>query len=409
MKCSVSLIDPALIMDLGPINDYEDFQTIESCCDPSGSSLEYTDNSQQSVHNNSCLSTDNRPVAELPNTVYSKYGLVASTVHEVPVTTINDLNDANVVFNEVEYIGENEEIDASIDNDTTLHTEEPSKSALSNIPVTFEELSGRDKIFRSHVDTGFDMLDFGISDHLTLQSPQSQSKRSKLVQKIRRDVRELGLLCAATDKKKLVNVLIINQQLNAIDSPDMSSDVSTESSSEPRTIKTILAPPIMPQRAKPKTHRNIKVGYGVATADEVLEHIAEREILDGQLEIEQEENEIEKKGREKRMEDVEKQLQETRKILMKLRSENASNVKEAAQQKKSKKRVGNRNIGDTILQNKTKIESKNAELKDLRELLKSLKSEHILANKAAATKRRNDLQQKKEKGNVVIPQAQSEN
>lgn len=265
------------------------------------------------------------------------------------------------------------------------------------------------KIFRSNVDTQFDIADFGISDNIT---SHTQTKLSKLTQKIRRDVKELGLLCAATDKKKLVNILIINQQLHAIDPPDVCTEaIPAESSSETRTIKTILVPPSMPQRVKPKAHRNIKVGYGVATAEEVLEHIAEREILDGQMDIEQEENEIEKKAREKAIEDVEKQLQETRKVLATMRSENASLIKDAAQQKKSKKRKssGDAVVDDTILQNKAKIEEKNIELKALREQLKSLKTDHIVANKAAASKRRSDLQLKKGSGNIVIPQAASDN
>lgn len=166
----------------------------------------------------------------------------------------------------------------------------------------------------------------------------------------------------------------------------------------------------MPQRVNPKTNRNIKVGYGVATADEVLEHIAEREIADGQLEIEQEENEIQKKVRETKIDDVDKQLQEIRKSLMTLRSVNAANVKEAAQKKKSKKSADNESLLDyTILKNKLEIEAKNEELKSLCEQLKTLKADHILANKAAATKRKNDIQLKKERGNVVIPPHKSQN
>ncbi|XP_037043651.1 uncharacterized protein LOC119079698 [Bradysia coprophila] len=406
INCSIQLIDRTLIMDLERTEDYERFQRI-SFAFPA--QLE-----QSAAQLCTNLSTVNQSVTdhvdpENSSTIFSAYTGECSTIHEVPIINSNDLLSTNVAFNDIEYIGENDDVDCASPHQT-LHIEHQNESRLSNVAVTFSELSGRDRIFRSNVDTDFDMFDFGISDQIpTSQSLQNQSKLTKLTQKIRRDIRELGLLCAATDKKKLINILVINQQLNAIDPPETCSEMPLEPLSETRTIKTILVPPTMPQRVKAKTHRNVKVGYGVATAEEVLDHIAEREILDGQLEIEQEENEIEKRAREQKIEDVENQLQETRQALTTLRAENASNVKEAAQQKKSKKRGSNSNLDETILQNKTKIETKNSELKVLREQLKSLKADHITANKAAATKRRNDLQQKKERGNVVIPQPASAN
>lgn len=109
----------------------------------------------------------------------------------------------------------------------------------------------------------------------------------------------------------------------------------------------------------------------------------------------------------KKIDDVEKKLQETRKLVMTLRSENAANVKEAAQQKKSKKRasVGNQSLlDDIILKSKIEIDAKNEELKALREQLKNLKTDHISANKAAAAKRKNDILLKRDRGNVIIPQ-----
>lgn len=349
---------------------------------------------------------------DTPTTVYSEYdGNYCSTVHELELPVIvNDVfEQSNTDYIGAEFVDENEAIDC-IDLDVTTEREQCNveQTEQCRVAAKFSELNCRDKIFRSNVDTGFDMSDFGISDRLLSQDPQS--KFSKLCQKIRKDVKELALMCAATDKAKLINILIINQQLNAIDPLNEPVEKPAEVSMEPRSIKTILVPPTMPQRVKPKTKRNIKVGYGVATADEVLDHLAEREILDGQLEIEQEGNEIEKKAREKEIEDVDKQLQEIRKLLTTLRSENAANVKEAAQQKKTKKRGSGNNaslLDDIILKNKTEIDNNNEELKILREKLKSLKADHILANKAAAAKRKRDIEMKKERGNVVIPQPAS--
>lgn len=235
--------------------------------------------------------------------VYSKYGNECSTLHEVelPVMQIEGLEQTIIGYKDIQFGEQNEVIDCiNLDlNDLTTYSMQSNRqqTEVADVAVNLSELSSRDKIFCSNVETAFGMSDFGISDHLLSQS--SQSKLSKLTQKVRRDVKELAIMCAAADKTKLVNILVINQQLNIIDPPDVPLDEPAEISNQTRTIQSILVPPTMPQRIKAKTRRNIKVGYGVATAAEVLEHLEEREILDGQLEIEQEENEIEKKTREK--------------------------------------------------------------------------------------------------------------
>lgn len=111
---------------------------------------------------------------------------------------------------------------------------------------------------------------------------------------MRRDLKELGLLCAAYGKEKLINVLVINQQLNSIDHPIAAKLQISENPSEPRTIKDILQPPTMPQSSKPKTKRNLKVGFGVVTSDDVLQEVEEQEIAEAQREIERKEVKIDK-------------------------------------------------------------------------------------------------------------------
>lgn len=97
-------------------------------------------------------------------------------------------------------------------------------------------------------------------------SKQNEDKISKIVEKIRRDVKDLALICATNDKEKLFNILIINQQLDLIDHAVIENIPTT---SNDRTIQSILKPPHMPQRVKPKRKRNLKVGYGVVTSNEM--------------------------------------------------------------------------------------------------------------------------------------------
>lgn len=204
-----------------------------------------------------------------------------------------------------------------------------------NGSINFSALSGRERdgIFRSQIDTTFNLTAFGLTTETSVK--QNGSKIAKLTDKIRRDVKELGLLCAASDKEKLLNVLIINQQLNIIDPPEVVQLVS-DNATEQRTIKTILKPPPMPQRVRPKCKRNLKISYGVVTSDEVNKEIEEREIADAEQEIEREQDEIAKHEREKNIKEVDEQLREIRKKLITLRSENASKNKKSAQKKKSK-------------------------------------------------------------------------
>lgn len=282
------------------------------------------------------------------------------------------------------------------------------KTELMSGAIKLSELNGHNEVFRSKFDTDFNLSTFGITSDTV--STQNGNKVTKIAEKIRRDLKELALLCAANDKEKLVNVLIINQQLNVIDPPDPPAQISTEISNDARTIKTILQPPTMPQRVKTKAKRNIKVGYGVVTSDEVIQQMEEREISDVQHEIEREEDEIDKRVREKKIDDVDKQLREIRELIITLKSKYAANVKEAALKKKSKKRGRDGSeslLEETIADSKIEIDAKNDQLKELRERLKVLEADHVLANKAVAAKRRNEIQLKKERGNLVMPLTQN--
>lgn len=196
----------------------------------------------------------------------------------------------------------------------------------------------------------------------------------------------------------------MNQQLNIIDPPQL-EQAEAESLVEHRSIKSILKPPTMPQRVKPKRNLNLKISYGVVTAEEVVQSLNDREAADRQQEIEREEDEIAKHERENKIKEVDEELRDVRKILGTLRSENLAVNKEIAQKKKNKII----DCDELELQEAAKDDRENIikqyddELRELREIVKKLKSTHVAANKAVLLKRKTFEQQKKEIGNKVQP------
>lgn len=173
-------------------------------------------------------------------------------------------------------------------------------------------MAGPSNVWRSQDAINFNLSTFGLHMDTGTSNAASSSRMGTIVEKIRRDVRQLGLLCAATDKEKLINVLIINQQLDIIYRPEVHQFESVE---EPRTIKSILQPPTMPQRVKPKLNMNLKVSYGVVTAKDVVQHILDREATDREHEIVRKQDEIAKHGRENWIGTVVDELKRVRKPL----------------------------------------------------------------------------------------------
>ncbi len=257
--------------------------------------------------------------------------------------------------------------------------------------MAFAELTGPNEFFKSQSGTQFDLRTFGIS---------TEASNVENASRIRHDVKQLGLLCAASDKEKLINILIINQQLNAIDPPPLE-----ETTQEIRSIKTILKAPTMPQRINKKRNMNLKVSYGVVTAKEVVQSIMDREAADQQHELEREEDEILKLTRENEIAAVDDDLKRMRKMSSATRSEVAAMNKEIIQKKKSK----SISVSELKLQDAAKSEKEvllkeyDEQLRDLREKLKNLKAVNVEANKAVSLKRKTFEIQKKETGNKVQP------
>lgn len=270
----------------------------------------------------------------------------------------------------------------------------------SSDTVKLSELSGQNAIFRSAFDANFSLSAFGVPSESS--RVVNATKIGKLVDSIRRDVKHLGVLYAASDKEKLINVLVINQQLNIIDPPIVEQP---EQAQEPRSIASILKPPTMPQRVKQKRNLNLKISYGVVTAKEVVQSVIEREAADRQHESERELDEIAKHQRENEINEVDDQLKEVRNYLSSIRAENVAINKEIAQKKKKKTieldELAVQEAGKNERESQIKIFDD--ELRELREKLKELKSFHVAANKAVLLKRKNFELQKKEIGNKVKP------
>lgn len=263
-------------------------------------------------------------------------------------------------------------------------------------------MAGQSDFFRSQSDTIFDLSTFGIS--MNTPNVENSTRIGILAGKIRRDVRQLGLLCAASDKEKLINVLIINQQLNIIDPPLIELE-STETPEQPRTIKSVLKPPTIPQRVKPKRNMNLKISYGVVTAKEVVQSLVDREEADRQHAIEREKDNIAKIERENTMAAVEEEMKNLRKLLSNARSENVAMNKEIAQKKKNKS-IDSIELAREEAQKKERengIKQYDDQLRKLRDKMKNLKSIHVATNKDVILKRKNFESQKKETGNKVQP------
>ncbi|KAJ6639596.1 hypothetical protein Bhyg_12343 [Pseudolycoriella hygida] len=180
---------------------------------------------------------------------------------------------------------------------------------------------------------------------------------------------------SAIEKGKLINVLIINQQLDVINPPEVGQSEPVE---EPRTIKSILKPPAMPQRVKPKRNMNLK------------NLIWDREAADRHQEIVREEEEIAKHSRENEIAAVNDELKRVRRLVGDARWENMSINKEIAPRKKDKV-IDSAELGvqeEAKKEREQVIKQYDDQLRELRDKFKKLKSEHMAANKAMLLKRK---------------------
>lgn len=181
-------------------------------------------------------------------------------------------------------------------------------------------------------------------------------------------------------------MLIINQQLNIIDPPEKEVVASTPTD---RSIASILKPPTMPKRVKPKQRRNIKVAYGVVTSNEIINEMERQEAVEAEHEIDVEQYQIEKHDREQQIGHAEQKLRE-----------HSAKAKQSVGKKKSKK--AKKDDADAKSKRLIAIKESNEQLRDLRQNLNELRSIHASAYKAIVLRKKKFLEQKKNRNLTVF-------
>lgn len=120
----------------------------------------------------------------------------------------------------------------------------------------------------SYPDTWFG-LDERCSDNQCSITSQTAAKQiTKLVEKARRTIRELGLCLKVHDPSKMLNVLVMAQQLNIIDPVAAVIEVDP-----PKTAEEILKVPTVAR--KQTRFRNKKLSHGVMSDIEIVNTIKE--------------------------------------------------------------------------------------------------------------------------------------
>jgi hypothetical protein len=249
------------------------------------------------------------------------------------------------------------------------------ESQLLPVPLS---LVGSSEFMDSLANFNFPMNCFGIdcNDEIFLQdseSPKKEPKIEKLIDKIDQNLKELALVLRVHDPSKLLNVLIIKQQLNIIKPVEI---VTSTVEATPRTIDDILKPPSVMQRKKPK-NKNMKIKYGVMSGNQVIDEMEQRESEEKRLSVQKELDQIAKLQRLKEIQELGEKLRESRQEIKNLRAEKIEKNK-AKRQKE--------------------IQELNEKLREDNQKLKNLQAENVEKNKAArlrkqilGTKRKQEL------------------
>lgn len=196
-----------------------------------------------------------------------------------------------------------------------------SKSSVSI--ATFNSVG----LFDSTDQTEFPLECFGINENdenkenhppNTSNEPHSQAKINKIVDKIQVSVKQLGIMMKVHDPEKLLNVLIMQQQLNILRPVQIADSCST---TVVRTIDDILKPPEMVERTRTK-NKNMKVTYGVMSANEVIKSLKEKSDAEKKALSEKEIEEISKAERLKNIEILDEKMRQDREKMKSLRAEN---------------------------------------------------------------------------------------
>lgn len=203
--------------------------------------------------------------------------------------------------------------------------------------ISFSTLDQSNSTFRTSINGNFPLSGFGI-DHgsdneiTNIPSAGSDQQTRKLLDRIRNDVRQLGIHLSVYDPVKLLNILTINQQLNIIKPPAV---IVVENPSI--TIDDVLKPPTIIRR--PIKKRNLKLHYGVMSGNEVIENAEQIQAEEDHDEEEREAAAILNTQREKQIRDMEQKLREGREKLKELKAEKIETKKDTSAKRKLKVQI----------------------------------------------------------------------
>lgn len=187
---------------------------------------------------------------------------------------------------------------------------------------------------------------FDFNQSVEVQPPVSfnnVNETKKLVSNARDAVTKLRDHFKETDPSKLLNLLIMEQQLNIIDPIIINQDAPSTSTATTsrRTVSDILKVPTNIPKPK-RTRKGFKVSYGVMSDQEIISAIEKREMENQELAEERKRDDEAKKDRKKKLLEMKEKLQlenenlkATRNQLKALEAEDAGERKRIAAKRKA--------------------------------------------------------------------------
>lgn len=141
--------------------------------------------------------------------------------------------------------------------------------ASTDSTISFSDIHKNIGLFANNFDNQFPDSSFfqneSPGDQVISISDSSSNQIKKLVEKTRANVRQLGVHLKVLDPSKMLNILVIAQQLNTIDPPPKIVEVAT-----PITVKDILT---VPTTARTKKRIRKKLSFGVMSDIEIVSSV----------------------------------------------------------------------------------------------------------------------------------------
>lgn len=129
-------------------------------------------------------------------------------------------------------------------------------------------------MFANDFNDNFDDTSFGVGEnknldiHISSTSETAAKQITKLVEKTRQNIRQLGMYVKVVDPSKMLNILVMAQQLNIIDPVTPEIEFVP-----PKTPQDILKVPTITR--KTKLARNKKLSFGVMSDVEIVDAVEE--------------------------------------------------------------------------------------------------------------------------------------